>query len=131
LFSGKDETAPQSIAGIEDYPSIRIVRLRGKIDQQTVAELARFRKWVGKHKGFQHKHVLIDFKDVSHVDTAAVAEIIQEVSELKTEHLRLGAVHLNNVVRAMFQVLKVEKLISIYENESAALEDMTRNHPSQ
>ena len=131
MFSGKDETAPFSIAAVEDYPSIRIVRLRGKIDQQTVAELERFRKWVSKHRTFQHKHVLIDFKEVTHVDTAAVAEIIQEVSELKTERLRLGAVHLNSVVRSMFQVLKVEKLISIYNNESEALEDLTKNSPSQ
>jgi len=130
LFSNKDETAPLSIAAVEDYPSIRIVRLRGKIDQQTVAEIERFRRWVGKHRGFQHKHILIDFKEVTHVDTAAVAEIIQEVSELKTEHLRLGAVHLNSVVRAMFQVLKVEKLIAIYDNESEALEAMTRKEPA-
>ncbi len=130
MFSNKDETAPLSIAAVEDYPSIRIVRLRGKIDQQTVAEIERFRRWVGKHRGFQHKHILIDFKEVTHVDTAAVAEIIQEVSELKTEHLRLGAVHLNSVVRAMFQVLKVEKLIAIYDNESEALEAMTRKEPA-
>lgn len=131
MFSDKDETAPQSIAAVEDYPSIRIVRLRGKIDQQTVAELERFRKWVSKHHSFQHKHVLIDFKEVTHLDTAAVAEIIQEVSELKTEHLLLGAVHLNPAAHAMLQVLKVEKLINVYENESAALEDMTRKPPSK
>lgn len=126
MFSGKDEEAPLSIAAVEDYPSIRIVRLRGKIDQQTVADLERFRKWVGKHKGFQHKHILIDFKEVPHVDTAAVAQIIQEVSELKSGHFKLGAIHLNDIVRGMFQVLKVEKLIAIYKNESEALEDMTR-----
>ena len=130
MFSDKGETPPFSIAAVEDYPSIRIVRLRGRIDQQTVAELERFRKWVSKHRTFQHKHVLIDFKEVTHVDTAAVAEIIQEVSELKNERLRLGAVHLNSVVRGMFQVLKVEKLISIYKNESEALEDLTKT-PSQ
>lgn len=125
MFSDKDEALPLSIAAVEDYPSIRIVRLRGKIDQQTVADIERFRKWVAKHKGFKPKHVLIDFREVSHLDTAAVAEIIQQVSDLKTAHFRLGAVHLNPTVRAMFQVLKVEKLIDIYDNESAALEAMT------
>ena len=126
MFSGKDETAPLSIAGVEDYPSIRIVRLRGSITEKTVAELERFRKWVEKRPGFHNKHVLLDFKEVTRVDTAAVAQIIREVSELKTGNLRLGAIHLSDTVRGMFQVLKVEKLIAMYDNESEALEDMTR-----
>ena len=126
MFSGKDETAPLSIAGVEDYPSLRIVRLRGSITEKTVSELERFRKWVAKRPGFHQKHVLLDFKEVTRVDTAAVAEIIQEVSELKTGSFRLGAIHLSPSVRGMFQVLKVEKLIAIYDNESEALEDMTR-----
>ena len=125
MFSDKEGGAPFSIAALEDYPTIRIVRLRGPIDQTTVSELERFRKWVGKHKGFKHKNVLLDFRNVTQVDTSAVAEIIQHVSELKTAHFRLGAIHLNEEVRGMFQVLKVEKLISIYKNESEALEDMT------
>lgn len=129
MFSNKDEQAPQSIAGIEDYPSIRIVRLRGAIDQRTVSELVRFRKWIAKHRGFKHKHVLLDFRQVTQVDTAAVAEIIREVSELKIVHFRLGATHLSDAVRGLFQVLKVEKLIAVYDNESEALEEMTRKAP--
>ena len=126
MFSDRDDAPPFSISAVEDYPSIRIVRLRGAIDRQTVSELERFRKWVAKHKGFRHKHVLLDFRDVIRVDTAAVAEIIQEVSELKSAHFKLGAIHLNDAVRSQLQVLKVEKLISVYENESRALEEMTR-----
>ena len=126
MFSERDDSPPFSISAIEDYPSIRIVRLRGAIDRQTVSELERFRKWVSKHRGFHHKHVLLDFKDVTRVDTAAVAEIIQEVSELKSAHFLLGAIHLNDAVRGQLQVLKVERLISVYENESRALEEMTR-----
>ena len=127
MFSGNEGDAPFSIAALEDYPTIRIVRLRGSIDQTTVSELERFRKWVAKHRGFKHKHVLLDFRNVTHVDTAAVAEIIQHVSELKTAHFRLGAINLTEDVRSMFQVLKVEKLVTFYDNESEAVEDFKRN----
>ena len=127
MFSSKDETAPFSIASLEDYPTIRIVRLRGPIDQKTVTDLEHFRKWVEKHRGFKHKHVLLDFKSVTHIDTAAVAEIIQTVSELKTAHFRLGAINLNETVRSMFHLLRVEKLITFYENESEAVEDFKRS----
>ena len=126
MFSDKDEEAPLSIGSVEDYPSIRIVRLRGPINQDTVSEIGRFRKWVEKHRGFKMKHILIDFKSVTRVDTAAVAEIIQEASELKTAHYRLGAINLPEIVRGLLQVLKVEKLIAVYTNESEALSDLTK-----
>ena len=126
MFSNKDEFAPLSIEALEDYPTIRIVRLQGSIDQKTVTDLEHFRKWVEKHKGFKHKHILLDFKHVSHIDTSAVAQIIQAVSELKTAHFRLGAINLNETVLSMFQVLKVEKLVTFYKNESEAVEDFKR-----
>ena len=126
MFPGKDETPPFSISSVEDYPTIRIVRLRGPIDQTTVSELENFRKWVANHRGFKHKHVLLDFRQVTHTDTAAVAQIVRAVSELKTAHFRLGAVHLSEEVRSMFQVLKVEKWIEVFDNESDALVEFSR-----
>ena len=126
MFSDKEGDAPFSIAALEDYPTIRIVRLRGPIDQTTVSELERFLKWVAKRKGFKHKNVLLDFRHVTQVDTSAVAEIIQHVSELKSAHFRLGAIHLNEEVRSMFQVLKVDKLVIFFDNESEAVEDFKK-----
>ena len=125
MFPGKDETPPLSISGVEDYPTIRIVRLRGPIDQTTVSELERFRKWVANHRGFKHKHILLDFRHVTHTDTAAVAQILQTVSELKSKQFRLGAVHLTPEMHSMFQVLKVEKWIGMFDNESEGLEAFT------
>ncbi len=126
MFSGRDESLPLSISAVEDYPTIRIVRLRGSIDQTTVSEIERFRKWVEHHKGFKHKHILLDFKNVTRTDTSAVAQIIQAVSQLKHANFRLGAIHLSEEVRSLFQVLKVEKWIEVYENESDALVAFTR-----
>ncbi len=126
MFSSKDETPPQCISAVEDYPTIRIVRLRGSLDQTTVSELERFRKWVAKRPGFKLKHILLDFKNVTHADTAIVAQIIQAVSELKAAHFRLGAIHLGKEISSMFQVLKVEKWIEVFDNESEALEDFVR-----
>ena len=126
MFFGKDGALPFSISSVEDYPTMRIVRLRGPIDQSTVSELERFRKWVEHHRGFKHKHILLDFKDVTRTDTAAVAQIIQTVSELKSAHFRLGAIRLSGEVRSMFQVLKVEKWIEVFNNESEALTEFTR-----
>ena len=127
MFSDNEGAAPFSIEALEDYPTIRIVRLRGPIDQTTVSELERFRKWVGRHRGFKLKNVLLDFRSVTHVDTSAVAEIIQHVSELKTAHFKLGAINLNEEVQSMFQVLKVDTLVIFYKNESEAVEDFKQS----
>ena len=118
------ESAPVSIAAIEDYPSIRIVRLRGPIDHATVAEIERFRVWVMKHPGFKRKHILLDFKQVTNINSAAVAGIIQAVAELKSNHFRLGAIHVNEFFSDMFRVLMVHKWITLYKDESEALEGL-------
>ena len=118
------EDAPLSISAVEDYPTLRIIRLRGPVDQTTVSELERFRKWVGRHPGFKQKHILLDFKNVTHMDTAAVAEIMQAVSELKSEHYRVGVIHLQEMYRDMLKMLRVERWVVFYDNESEALDDL-------
>ena len=115
---------PISISAVEDYPTLRIIRLRGPIDQTTVSDLEKFRKWVAQHKGFTDKHVLLDFKDVTRIDTAAVAEIMQAVSELKSKHYRVGVIHLRQMHRDMMRVLRVENWLVFYDNESEALDDL-------
>lgn len=125
MFFEFDGSAPASIAAVEDYPSLRIVRLRGPIDSTTVAHIERFRKWVSGHKGYKLKHVLLDFKHVTRMDTSAVAQIIQTVGELRQKNFRLGAFHLNEEFSSLLQVLKVDKWITFYENESQAMHDLT------
>ena len=125
MFFEFDGSAPASIAAVEDYPSLRIVRLRGPIDSSTVADLEKFRKWVAGHKGFKPKHILLDFKLVTRMDTSAVAQIIQTVGELRQKNFRLGAFHLVDEFSSLLQVLKVDKWITFYDNESEALRDLT------
>ena len=122
------QDAPLSIAAVEDYPTLRIIRLRGPIDQTTVSDLEKFRKWVAHHKGFKPKHTLLDFKSVTRMDTAAVAEILQAVSELKTAHCRVGVIHLNEMHRDMLRVLRVDSWLVFYDNESEALDDLKQKN---
>ena len=126
MFFKKEAGAPLSISGVEDYSSIRIVRLRGPIDRTTVVEIERFRKWVAQHKGFKHKHILLDFKDVTHMDTSAVAEIMQAVSELKGIHYRVGLLHLKETFRSMLKMLKVEQWVVVYDDEAHAVDDLIK-----
>ncbi len=125
MFFEFDGSAPASIHSVEDYPSLRVVRLRGPIDRTTVAELEKFRKWVAKHKGFKLKHILLDFKQVTRMDTSAVAEIIQAVSELRAMNFRLGAINLDAQFESLLQVLKVDQWVTFYKNESDALHNLT------
>jgi anti-anti-sigma factor len=128
VFAEQGGVAPLSVASVEDYPTIRIVRLRGPIDLTTVSELDHFRQWLRSHKGFQFKHLLLDFKQVTHTDSAAVAGLMQAIAELKSSKHHLGAVNFSESFRSMLQILKVDRLISFYANESEAVEDLTRKN---
>ena len=129
MFTDQEGVAPLSVASLEDYPTIRIVRLRGPIDLTTVTELDRFRKWLTKHKGFKYKHLLLDFKQVTKTDSSAVAGLMQAIAELKSSKHHLGAINFSENFRSMLQILKVDKWITFYANESDAVEDLARkNH---
>ena len=129
MFSEDTGAAPLSIASLEDYPTIRIVRLRGPIDNTTVADIERFRKWLTSHKGFTHKHLLLDFKQVTHTDTAAVAGMMQAIKDLKSTDHHFGAINFDENFRGMLQILKVDQWITFYANESEAVEDFKRSAP--
>ena len=125
------QDAPLSIAAVEDYPTLRIIRLRGPIDQTTVSDLEIFRKWVAKHRGFTHKHILLDFKQVTRVDTAAVAQIMQAVAELRSKQYRVGVIHLNKMYRDLLRMLRVDEWLVFYTNESDALNDLKKPPPKK
>jgi anti-anti-sigma regulatory factor len=126
MFAEQEGVAPLSIFSLEDYPSIRIVRLRGPIDQTTVTELEHFRKWLAGHKGFQHKHLVLDFKQVTRTDTSAVASLMQAIGDLKSANYRLGIIYLDENFRNMLHILKVDQWVTFYANESEAVKDLAR-----
>lgn len=124
IFSAKENSRPSSILMDEERETTRIIRLQGPIDMTTVAELELFqKKWVDQ-KGFQYKHVLLDFEKVTHTDSATVAALIVATSALKKEHHKLGVINLGEKLRSMFEIFKANKLVFSFPSESEAIKKL-------
>ncbi len=126
FFRKKKEQSFTAIRALEERENIRIIRLQGNIDMTTMAQIRLFREKLTQNEGFHSKHVLLDFKKVSHTDTAAVAGIIQALSELQETNHRLGAVNAPKAFSGIIQILKVDNIIKLYASEAEAVKDLTR-----
>ncbi len=117
----KDDDSPFFISSIEEKGKVRILRLKGDIGMSAAPEIMKFKKKIQNRPDFEYKNILVDFKNVTHIDTAAIAEIIAVISELKKSHHKLGVINLNEGFRSELQILKVDKLVVEYPTELDAI----------
>ena len=115
------------IEKIEEFPDYRIVRLKGAVDSATIPDLENFRHQFRKRKDFQYKNVLIDLRQVTHVDSATIAELIDLLSNLKQSHHRLALIGAPENFKQMTQILKADQLFPIHATEEEALQAIHEN----
>lgn len=112
------------ISSIKEREGLRIIRLKGDIDMATIPEAFKFMKKMQSHPDFRYKSILVDFKNVTNLDTAAIAVLIAAISELKKTHHKLGVINLKERFRDEIQIHKVDKLFAEYPTESDAVKDL-------
>lgn len=121
----KGNSRPSSIWRIEDRAAIRIIRLQGPTDMETVAELESFWKKMEGQKNFRHKDILLDFEKVTHTDSATVAALINATAILKKEHHKLGMINLGEKLSSLFEIFQVNNLVYFFPTEADALKQLS------
>lgn len=114
---------PFFISSIEEFDEFRIIRLKGSLDRDTIPQAIKFMRRMQNRANFQHKNTLIDFKDVVHIDTTAVAALIMAISEFKKAHHKLGIINLKEYFRNEIKLLKVDPVVAEYPTEKMAIKD--------
>jgi len=126
IFKDKKGKALTYIKKIQETDTLVIIRLKGFIDSYTIPILVKFgKKDSSKTERYLNKHILLDFKDVTHIDSATLASLIQLLNELKARHRKLGIVNATLLLKNYLRITRLESLIRIYKSEKAALEDLT------
>ena len=120
FFSKKEVILPPSIKKIEEQKTLRIVRFQGPIDYTTLGEIGQFVEKLRSQKDYEFKNILLDFMDVTHIDSSTAAEVIQIIFDIKKSHHKLGIVNLSQEFRSIFEILKIDKIIHFYEIEAEA-----------
>jgi len=67
------------------------------------------------------KEVMVDFEKVSFVGSAGLATLIEMMQMLRKAGGKLGCCNINSNIRGLFEITKIHKLITIYENRAMAL----------
>ncbi len=126
-FFGHRNKEPLSflLSSVEEKDKLRIIRPKGDISMLMIPGVIKSINKLQKSPGFEYKNTLVDFKGITHFDTAAVAELINVAANLKKSHHRLGIINLNETFRSELQILKVDHLIVEYSAESDAIKDLT------
>jgi len=65
-------------------------------------------------------HLLLDFKQVEYMSSAALTELLRINEELRKTKGSVRLCNLSNEIRKVFQITNLEKLFVIHENDSTA-----------
>jgi anti-anti-sigma factor len=65
--------------------------------------------------------VMVDFEKVTFIGSAGLATLIEMMQLLRKAGGKLGCCNINNSIRGLFEITKIHKLITIYENRALAL----------
>jgi len=125
IFKNKKGKELTYIKKIQEINTLVIIRLKGFIDSYTVPTLTEFgKKDSSKTERYLNKHILLDFKDLTHIDSATLASLIQLLNELKARNRKLGIVNATLLLKNYLRITRLESMIQIYMSEKAALEDL-------
>ena len=121
----KEQTlVPEWIKAVEELKKIRIIRLVGEIGALAVSKLEQFSALSRQQKGYEFKHILLDFSEVTLIDSAAVAALLKALRDYKNTHQKLALVNLKEGPRNMIRLTKVGHLFPSYASEAQAIKDL-------
>ena len=124
FFQNDKEKMPSCVEKVDDYPHLKIVKLKGYLDISTIQDVQSFLQETKKKESRINKSVLLDFKHVAEVDSAAVAGFVDVLSKLKQKNFKLGLMNIPESVRNMLQILKLENVFVIFESEKKAFSEI-------
>jgi len=126
FFNFEKQAKLSFLKQIEENDNLQIIRLKGPVDRDSLPELERLNKKAAGKAGFLKKNILIDFKDVTHVDSATIAVLIQILSRLKHENHKMGLINVTPELRDMLGISRVSDLFCVYDSEEKALKESNK-----
>jgi anti-anti-sigma factor len=124
FFKKSKSQAPACVESVDDYPHLKIVKLKGQLDISTIQDVQSFLQYTKKKENRINKSVLLDLKNVSEVDSAAVAGFVKVLSKLKEKNFKLGLMNIPENLKSMLQILKLENVFAVFESERKAFSEI-------
>jgi anti-anti-sigma factor len=104
----------------EKSGDILICVLEGEID---ISNSSQLRKTFDDFIKRNEKKVLVDFSDVSYIDSSGLATLIEMLQRIKKVGGKMRSCSMNQKVSNIFEITKLHKLFEIFDNRETALKD--------
>lgn len=99
---------------------VTILELSGEIDINTSPQV---RKAFDQLIKDQRKKILLNFTQVTYIDSSGLATLVEMLQRLKRFGGGLRLCNLSEKVRALFEITKLDRIFSIFPSEEEALKD--------
>lgn len=97
-----------------------VLELFGEIDINNSPE---FRKVFDRLIKEDRKKILLNFSQISYIDSSGLATLVEMLQRLKRIGGILRLCNLSEKVKGLFEITKLDKLFSIFASEEEALKD--------
>ena len=125
IFKNQNGKTLAYIKEITELDNLAIVRLKGSIDSHTIPIIkANLGSDVER---YLDKHILLDFKEVTRIDSATLASLIQLLNDLKVHNRKLGIINMILLLKNYLSIAKLESVVRVYKDEKVALKDLSQN----
>ncbi len=124
FFSKKQNILGQWIEKVEDRERVRVYKIKGDLDTFAAAKLDRFVNMMKGCKGFELKHVLLDFEDVKHIEISAVAALLRALRECAEKYHKLVLVNVHEQPQNILWLAKVAHLFPSYGSREEAIREL-------
>jgi anti-sigma B factor antagonist len=103
---------------IVDYKGTKVMELSGEIDMYTSPELRRELMGLLQRKV---SPLLVDFKEVSYIDSSGIATFVEGLKGIKTYGGRLKFFSIPDRIVEIFNFSKLDRVFEIYRNLDEAI----------
>jgi anti-anti-sigma factor len=109
---------------IDTEGNIKIYRLNGSFNRDTTPHFQKVCNDISRDKKVHA--VIMDFKGVTDIDSAAFACLLEFVKEHVKSGLKVGLINVNAMEEDLIDILKIRSIMHLYKSEKEALEDLSK-----
>lgn len=101
--------------------TIAILTLSGRFDAH---ERPKFSVWLDKQVGIDTAHVLVNMSGVHFIDSTGLSSLVQGMKHCRQEEGDLCLCELQQPVRIIFELTRLDRAFDIYTSEAEGLKGM-------
>lgn len=117
---------PEYLDRIDELEKVSIVRLKGNIDQAMIPVIEDRIQTNRKAGSVIDKNVLVDYKKVEKVDSAAVAFHLVRLKEYEAKGFKIGFVNSSKELKVFLAMFHLSDAFKIYTSEEDAINELNQ-----